>query len=294
MPENIFRRKIMAIFSNQATLSYNGNTVDSNIAYGEILDALAATKTAVEGTYAPGELVTYVVTLRNTGNAALNDLTVSDDLGGYTFNDETVYPLTYETGSAALFVDGVPQAAPAVVPGPPLVFSGISIPAGSDAVLVYQARANAFANPAAGGTIVNTVTVTGNGISTPITASETVTAAVSPLLTISKSISPSLVVDNERVTYTFVIQNSGNEAVVATDDAVITDVFDPILTALNVTFNGAVWTQGVQYNYNQATGLFTTNPGQIVVPAATYTQDPVTGAYTMTPGTATLIVTGTI
>ena len=284
----------MAIFSNQATLSYNGNTVDSNIAYGEILDALAATKTAVEGTYAPGELVTYVVTLRNTGNAALNDLTVSDDLGGYTFNDETVYPLTYETGSAALFVDGVPQAAPAVVPGPPLVFSGISIPAGSDAVLVYQARANAFANPAAGGTIVNTVTVTGNGISTPITASETVTAAVSPLLTISKSISPSLVVDNERVTYTFVIQNSGNEAVVATDDAVITDVFDPILTALNVTFNGAVWTQGVQYNYNQATGLFTTNPGQIVVPAATYTQDPVTGAYTMTPGTATLIVTGTI
>ena len=123
---------------------------------------------------------------------------------------------------------------------------------------------------------------------------ETVTAAIVPQLTISKSISPAQVVDNDRVTYTFVIQNTGNEAVVATDNATITDVFDPILSALTVTFNGAVWTQGVQYNYNQATGVFTTNPGQIVVPAATYTQDPVTGAYTAVPGTATLIVTGTI
>ena len=130
----------MAIFSNQATLTYNGNTTNSNIAYGEILDVLAATKTAVEGTYAPGTLVTYVVTLRNTGNATLAGLTVTDDLGGYLFNGATVYPLTYEAGSAALFLDGVPQAVPAVTAGPPLVVSGISIPGGSDAVLVYQAR----------------------------------------------------------------------------------------------------------------------------------------------------------
>lgn len=284
----------MAIFSNQATLVYNGNTVESNIAYGEILDVLAATKTAVEGTYAPGQLVTYVVTLRNTGSTILSDLNVTDDLGGYTFNGTTVYPLTYEAGSAALFVDGIPQAAPAVVSGPPLVVSGISIPAGSDAVLVYQARANDFADPAAGGTIVNTITATGNGISTPITATETVTAAIAPQLTISKSIAPAQVVDNDRVTYTFVIQNTGNEAVVATDNAAITDVFDPILSALTVTFNGTVWTQGVQYNYNQATGVFTTNPSQIVVPAAVFTQDSVTGVYTATPGSATLIVTGTI
>ena len=284
----------MAIFSNQATLTVGGVSVDSNIAYGEILDVLAATKTAVEGTYAPGQLVTYVVTLRNTSSGVLSDLTVTDDLGGYTFNGTTVYPLTYEAGSAALFVDGIPQAAPAVVPGPPLVVSGISIPAGSDAVLVYQARANEFADPAAGGTIVNTITATGDGINTPISATETVTAAIAPQLTISKSITPAQVVDNDRVTYTFVIQNTGNEAVVATDNATITDVFDPILSALTVTFNGAIWTQGVQYNYNQATGVFTTNPSQIVVPAATYTQDPVTGAYTAVPGTATLIVTGTI
>ena len=284
----------MAIFSNQATLTYNGSSTNSNIAYGEILDVLVATKTAVEGSYAPGQIVTYVVTLRNTGNGALTGLTVTDDLGGYDFNGTTVYPLTYETGSAALFTNGVPQAAPAVTAGPPLVFSGISVPAGGDTVLVYQAQANAYANPAAGGTIVNTVTVTGDGLSAPITAQETVAVGTQPMLTISKSITPAQVVDNDRVTYTFVIQNSGNQAVVATDNASITDTFDPILTALAVTFDGATWTEGVQYNYDEATGLFTTVAGQILVPAATYVQDPVTGAYTATPGIATLVVTGTI
>lgn len=284
----------MAIFSNQATLTYNGNSTNSNIAYGEILDVLVATKTSVEGSYSPGQLVTYVVTLRNTGNASLNSLVVTDNLGGYDFNGTTVYPLTYEDGSVTMFSNGVPQAAPTVTAGPPLVFSDISVPAGGDIVIVYQAQANDYASPAVDATIVNTVTVTGDGLSAPITATETVNADVGPMLAISKSITPAQVVDNDRVTYTFVIQNSGNEAVVATDDAAITDTFDPILTALTVTFNGAAWTQGVQYNYNEATGLFATVPGQILVPAATYAHDPVTGVYTATPGIATLVVTGTI
>lgn len=284
----------MAIFSNQATLTYNGNTTNSNIAYGEILDVLAATKTAVEDNYIPGEVVTYVVTLRNTGSTALTGVTITDDLGGYVFEDATVYPLTYEAGSATLFVNGVPQSDPAVTAGPPLVVSGLTIPAGGNLVLVYQARANAFADPAAGSTIVNTVTVTGDGISTPITATETVTVAAAPNLTISKSISPAQVVDNDRVTYTFVIQNTGNEAVVATDNAAITDVFDPILTDLTVTFEGSTWTEGVQYTYDETTGLFTTLPGALPVPAATYTRDPNTGAYVLTPGTVTLTVVGTI
>lgn len=284
----------MAIFTNQATLTYNDTTTNSNIAYGEILDVLAATKTAVEGTYTPGQIVTYVITLRNTGAAPLAGLTVTDDLGGYLFNGNTVYPLTYVDGSAALFIDGVPQAAPAVNPGPPLTVTGLTIPAGGDLVLVYQARANEFADPTATGTIINTITVTGDGLSAPITATETVNGTTAPLLSITKSISPTQVVDNDRVTYTFLIQNTGNEAVVATDNAAITDTFDPILTNLTVAFNGTTWTEGVQYNYNPATGLFTTVPGQITVPAATYTQDPVTGAYSLTPGVVTLTVTGTI
>ena len=284
----------MAIFSNQATLTYNGSTTNSNIVYGELLEVLTATKTAVEGTYLPGELVTYVVTLRNTGSTALSGLTISDDLGGYPFGTGTLYPLTYEPDSILVFANGIPQTAPTVIAGPPLVISGISVPAGGDTVIVYQARVNSFASPESGGTIVNTVTITGGGLVSPVTATETVSAESAPALTITKSISPSQVVDNQQITYTFVIQNTGNTAVVATDNAVVTDTFDPILSNLVVSLDGTPWTQGVQYSYAPATGVFTTNPGQILVPAATYTQDPTTGAYSITPGTATLTVIGTV
>ena len=102
------------------------------------------------------------------------------------------------------------------------------------------------------------------------------------------------VVDNGRVTYTFTIANTGNTPVVATDNAVITDTFDPILTDLVVTFNGVTWVEGVDYTYNPATGQFSTVAGNVTVPAATYVQDPVTGIYAVTPGISTLVVTGTI
>ena len=95
------------------------------------------------------------------------------------------------------------------------------------------------------------------------------------------------------MTYTFTIRNYGNTALVATDDVILTDVFDPILQNITVTFEGTLWTQGVNYNYNQTTGVFATLPGQIAVPAATYTQNP-DGTWSATPGVVTLTVTGTI
>ena len=284
----------MAIFSNQATLTYNGISTNSNIAYGEILETLSVTKTAIEDGYSAGSTITYAVTLKNTGTSPLSGITVSDDLGGYLVGSTTVYPLTYQDGSATLFIDGVPQAAPAVVAGPPLVFSGINLPGNSDAVLIYQATVNGFATPNADGVIDNTVTVSGGGLTSEITAVASVPVTVAPVLSISKSITPSQVVDNDRVTYTFIIQNTGNQAVLATDNAAISDIFDPILTALTVMFNGTAWSEGIQYSYDETTGEFSTNNGQITVPAATYIQDPTTGEYTVTPGTSTLIVTGTI
>ena len=284
----------MASFTNQATLTYNGISTNSNIAFGEILDVLSVTKTVVEDSYTQGSTVTYVVSLRNTGSAALTNLTVTDNLGAYTYDGNTVYPLTYVNGSTLYFANGALQPAPAVTAGPPLSITGLSVPANGDAVIVYQAVANAFANPEAGGNIVNTVTVSGDGLSAPITATATVDAQTAANLSISKSITPSQVVDNDRVTYTFVIQNSGNEAVLATDDAIISDLFNPILSALAVTFEGTTWTEGTQYTYDDATGQFTTVAGNITVPAATYARDAVTGEYILTPGIATLVVTGTI
>ena len=133
----------------------------------------------------------------------------------------------------------------------------------------------------------------GGGI-TPLTATETVSAEAEPRLTITKSVSPTTVTENGQLTYTFVIQNTGNVLADATDAVVVTDTFDPILTGLTVTYNGTPWTSPASYTYNEATGLFSTAAGSITVPAATYTQDPTTGAWVVDPGVAVLTVTGTI
>jgi uncharacterized repeat protein (TIGR01451 family) len=284
----------MATFFNQATLSYNGNTVNSNIVSGEILEVVSATKTALSDNYTPGEAVSYAVNITNAGTLPYTDLTVTDNLGAYAFNDTTLVPLTYIEGSIRLFVNGVLQTAPEVEAGPPLTVSGITIPADSNATLIYSARVNEFAPAGADGIITNTATVTGGGLSTDITAQATVSAAQGPQLSISKALTPTTVVDNGEITYTFVILNTGNEAAVATDNLSITDTFDPILDITAVNFNGTAWTEGTNYTYDETTGLFTTLPGQITVPAATYTQDPTTGAFVITPGTVTLTVIGTV
>lgn len=283
----------MPLFFNQATLSYNDTVINSNVTTGELLEVLSVTKTAVTGNYGQGDVVTYVVSIVNTGTMAYTGLTVTDDLGAYTLGDQTLVPLTLIEDSVIYYAGGVVQPDPIVEAGPPLTISGITVPAGGNATIVYSARVNAFAPLGTDGTIENTVTVTG-GCITPISDTETITAESAPSLTISKSICPAVVTENGRITYTFVIQNTGNTPVVATDDAIVTDTFDPILSGLTVTYNGTAWVEGTNYTYAEATGLFTTLPGQITVPAATYTQDPQTGEFTIQPGVTVITVTGTV
>jgi uncharacterized repeat protein (TIGR01451 family) len=205
----------------------------------------------------------------------------------------TVTPLTYADGSVQYYVNGVLQPTPTVTAGPPLQITGITVPAGGNAIVLYEAQVNEFAPPTVGGEVVNTVTLSGGGI-TPVTATETVTARDAAILAVNKSITPAVVTDNSRVTYTLTLQNTGNTAVAATEDAVVTDTFDPILTDLAVSFNGAALTEGVDYTYDETTGAFATLPGVIAVPAATYAQDPATGEWTVTPGTSVLTIVGTI
>ena len=284
----------MPTFTNQATLSYNNITTNSNIVTGQLLEVLSATKTAVVDTYSAQDVVTYVVSIVNSGTTALTGLTVTDDLGAYIQGGVTRYPLDYLPGSARLYINGVLKPAPSATTEPPLVISGINLPAGGNAILVYEARVNQFAPLPEGSTIDNTATVTGGGLSTPVEASATITAASQPQLTISKSICPATVAENGRLTYTFVIQNAGSQPATAEDAVVIRDLFDPILEGLVVTFDGTPWVSGTNYTYDQATGAFASVAGQVTVPAATYVQDPATGLWTIQPGVAVLTVSGIV
>ncbi len=290
-----FRGEIeLATFFNQASLSINGTVTNSNIVTGEITQAITAAKTAVTDEYRAGDPVTYVINLANTDAVAYNGLTVSDNLGAYTIGTTTAYPLTYVDDSVKLYVNGVLQAAPTVTAGPPLQFSGINIPANGSAVLVYQGTVNRFAPLDGDGAIVNEATVDGAGLTAPIAASADARAAAAPNLEISKSISPAVVSENGQITYTFLIQNNGNEAAALTDDTVLSDTFDPVLRNISVTFNGSAWAPTTNYTYDETTGAFATVPGQVTVPAATYTQNPDTGEWSVTPGISTMTVTGTI
>ena len=285
----------MAQFTNQASISYNGVTANSNIVTGEITQVLTASKTSVSGSYRRGEVLTYAVSITNTGAAPLDGLTVTDNLGAYAVGGTTATPLTFTGGSVLYYVNGALQASPAVTAGPPLSISGISVPAGGNALLVYRATVNDYAAPGTGGSIVNTASVSGGGLTEPISASETVTADTSALLSITKALNPTVVAENGQIAYTFTIRNTGAEAVDAAAALVVSDTFDPALkTPISVTLNGDAWPETGNYSYNAASGAFATTAGRVTVPAATYTQDAATGLWTITPGTAVLTVTGTI
>lgn len=284
----------MAIFTNQATLSYNNTTTTSNIVTGEILEVLSAAKNAIDNEYSFGDTVTYVISIVNTGTAPFSGLTITDDLGAYTVGGVTRTPLTYVDGSLAYYANGVLQAGATAVAGPPLVINGINVPAGGNAVVIYEARANEFAPLASGSTIVNNAVISGAGLSAPIEVSDTITNADAAQLSITKNLTPSAVAENGQLTYTFTIQNTGNTPAVATDNVTVTDLFNPILENITVALNGTVLTEGPQYTYDEVTGLFQTVASVITVPAATFTQDPVTGQWNTIPGVTVLTVTGTV
>jgi len=283
----------MATFSNIATLTYNNTTVNSNIVTGEIQQVLAAAKSSVPDTYITDDVITYVISLINSGTNDYTGLTVTDDLGALELDETTtVYPLTYIADSARYYVDGVLQAAPTVTAGPPLVVSGLYVPAGGDAILIYQARVNEYAPLDIDSTIINNATVTGAGISDDIIASSIIATSAEPNLRITKALEPSVIAENGTITYTFTISNYGTTAADTTDLVTLTDTFDPIITITSVTLDGVDWLP-TNYTYNTATGLFTTIPGQITVPAATTAQNE-DGTWSITPGTTTLVITGTV
>lgn len=283
----------MARFTNQAQLRYGNAIANSNIAVGEILEVLSATKTAVRKNYGRNDTITYLVSVINAGNTAFTGLTLTDNLGAYVYDTQTLVPLRYIDGTVKYYSNGTLQAAPAVTAGPPLVISGLTVPANGSILIAYETDVNEYAPLDVEAEIVNTATIRGTGI-TPVTVQETVSAGSEPILTITKSISPVPVTENGTLTYTFLIQNTGNVAVEEAAASVVTDQFNPILSNLTVTFNGTAWAETTNYIYNEDTGLFSTVSGQITVPAATFAQDELTGAWNVTPGVSTLVITGTI
>lgn len=284
----------MPTFTNQATLRYNGQSVASNVVTGQLRCPLSLTKTADVADYVPGGRIVYAVSIVNSGATDYEGLTLTDDLGGYDAGDQTAWPLAYVPDSVLYFINGVPQSDPTVNPGPPLVFSGINVPANGSVMVIYSATLTAAAPLTVDSEITNTATLTGPRISSPLQAQATITSADGPLLSIIKGLFPNEVNENGQLTYTFQIRNNGNEAAGAEAGIVVSDLFDPILENISVMLNGQPLRLNADYTYNQTTGQFETIAGRITVPAATFSQSVETGDWIVTPGEMTLTVTGTV
>lgn len=284
-------------FSNQAHLSYDGKTTDSNVTVGRIDAALSATMTVLTPQYLPNSEITFVISLVNTAETAFSSLTLTDDLGAYSYTaqtqDPTLYPLCYLCGSVHSYVNGIEQLPPEVSTDNGVTFSGLSVPAGGSTLVIFQARITSFAPLESGSTITNTAVVTGSSLFEPITTAVTIYAASAPSLSLLKALNPEVVMAGESITYRFEIQNSGNTAAAAADCVKLTDTFLPRLSSITVLLNGDPLAEGEGYTYNSATGAFSTVGGVITVPAATYTRSE-TGAVSVTPGKSILQVTGTI
>ncbi len=151
----------MATFYNQATLSYNGTVTNSNITAGEILEVLSADKYAVTSTYSADSDIVYIISIVNSGSSPVSNITVTDDLGAYPFGEEggTAVPLTYNEGSVGYYINGIQQTPPTVTAVSPLTITGITVPEGGNALIVYSARTNAFAPLGAGASITNTASI---------------------------------------------------------------------------------------------------------------------------------------
>ncbi len=282
----------MAVFQNQATLTFGDNTVNSNIVTGEIVEVLTLTKASLNTSYSVGDTVTYIISVVNSGSTPFTGVSVTDDLGSYTFGTQELTPLSYIDGSAVLYVDGTAQPVNADATDSQVVFSGFTVPAGGNALISYRATVNSFASPEDGADIENTATLTAAGLTSPLTATATVPALSEPVLSITKAVCPDTVPENGQLTYTLTVINTGAEA--ANEGVTVSDTFNPILTNITVTYNGTPWTEGVNYTYDETTGAFTTLDGQISVPEASFTQDAETGVWTVDPGSAVIKITGTV
>ena len=170
---------------------------------------LEVVKTDAQTVVAPGESLTYTVTVRNLGPSDAPSATVTD-----TFPSELTSPTWTCLPSAG---------ASCTASGSGSLSDAVTLPAG--AALVYTVLTQVAAD--ASGLVSNTATVS-SAVADPAlannTSTDTDTLAATADLAISKSDGTTVAVPGETVTYTLAVSNLGPSDV---PDALLTDVFPP-------------------------------------------------------------------
>lgn len=194
--------------SHQATLLYNNTKTNSNTVKTQILSLydLSATLTPLLENYTPGNCITYISRIENTGSAAVYNLKIIDDLGKGTLN--------YITESAKAFINGNPVPVKSQINNDNITFIISNVLNPKDNVIIIFDVTSSMSNPAS---ITTTQTILGNGGSLTGSTVEavfqpkaTVTLADYVSLNITKLASSDSIYDGDELSYTFEMTNSGN------------------------------------------------------------------------------------
>lgn len=212
------------ILNNSATLTYNSGTdtgtAVSNVVSTNLLDSfsLAVQKFTANDSWRPGENITYLVTVTNTGTQPLNAVEITDDSGG------AGELLSYVENSARLIRNGE------VVQVTPTDTSPLTIPlaevlqSGESITVLYVSQVSAAVGDAVQ-EITNTVqALARRGAEGVVVESEldsvTIPREDFAQIDITKSVDKAVISSGDTLTYTFTIENSGN---IPATNVVITD-----------------------------------------------------------------------
>lgn len=247
-PEKQKKRKVKelaTILNNAATLTYNSGentgSAASNVVSTSLLDSysITAAKFTANDSFRPGENITYLVTVTNTGTQPVFAVQITDNLGG-----GIDAPLAFVQNSALVIEDGgVIQVVPVSV-DPLTITLADELLSGESITVVYVAQVNSVVT-AGVEMITNTVEATarqGSATGEVVQAeptSVTIEREEFAQVGITKAVDKAVIASGDTLTYTFTIENSGN---IEATNVVITDTLPEefTITAIRSETNGVV------------------------------------------------------
>ncbi len=202
--------------NNSASTTYtivgdsNSNTITSNTLSINLEEnsGMTLSKTASPTNFAVGSIITYTLTITNSGSSYYNGVRIIDNLGGNR--------LAYVIGSARLTTSSTSYAVTPIATNP-LTFTLQQLAVGETMTLTYKAQV-VFNLPSSVNSITNSVEgigYTASGTQVGF-ASSTITRGQTSTVDIVKSASATDVVSNQNFVYYITISNAGStEASVA-------------------------------------------------------------------------------
>lgn len=157
--------------------------------------ALEINKSADTTSAVPGQIVTYTVTITNTGPDSETNVVLEDDLTGVL--DDATYNNNVSSSAGSCTFNALT-----------INCSLGTLSAGAVVTATYSVTVND--PPSGDSTLINTATANSDG-GTPISDEVTVPILVSPQFTFQKSATPSeITAAGQIITYSFAVTNSGN------------------------------------------------------------------------------------